>query len=194
MQERNPLEPPKETNCGQLEFKEREETAMREALNRIARYADTKKSNVLVMIDQVNEKSRIQRLPAMYAHILGRSSEHPEMRRLIEPPMHIDSELSTNIQFADWICALVKRAIDYQLVEDSRYHWVPEAQQLKSARGLFTYESKIHLHQHTINDLNHSDILNSERSLFDSTRSSSLDKENMQKLERIRAATFKSSN
>lgn len=37
----------------------------------------------------------------MYAHILGRSSEHKEMRRIIEPPMHLDSELSTNIQFAD---------------------------------------------------------------------------------------------
>ena len=100
--EEKPLGTPKETNCGPDEFKGREESAMRESLNRLARAADANDESVLVLMDQINEKSRKRRLPAMYAHILGRASWHEEMRRIVEPPMHIDSQLSANIQFADW--------------------------------------------------------------------------------------------
>ena len=76
------------------------------------------------MIDQINEKTRLDRLPRMYSHILGRAGDCPEMRRIVEPPMHIDSQLSSGIQLADWIAASVTRAIDYQLVEHSRHAWV----------------------------------------------------------------------
>lgn len=177
--EENPKGSPKETKCGPDEFKEREETAMRETLNRIARHADYYSSNVLVMMDQINEKSRVQRLSIMYAHILGRASAYPEMRRIVEPPMHIDSQLSTNIQPADWVCALVKRAIERQLVADSRYHWIASTTQLYAARGLFTSESKLHLHHRAICDLNHSEILYPARPLLDSLPGGALDAENM---------------
>lgn len=192
--EEKPKGSPKDTNCGPAEFSMREETAMRETLNRIARHADLRDSRVLVMMDQINEKSRIQRLPTMYAHILGRASEHREMRRIIEPPMHIDSSLSTNIQFADWICSLAKRAIEYQLVKDSRYHWIPVAKELFAARGSFTYESKLRLHERDVDDLNHSAILYSDRPLFDSIPDGTLHEENMRKLDQVRAATIKHSN
>ncbi|WBT08705.1 DUF3800 domain-containing protein [Corynebacterium sp. SCR221107] len=192
--EEKPIGSPKETNCGPAEFRMREETAMRETLNRIARHADFHDSRVLVMMDQINEKSRIQRLPTMYAHILGRASEHREMKRIIEPPMHIDSGLSTNIQFADWICSLAKRAIEFQLVEDSRYNWIPKAKQLSTARGSFTYESKLRLHFRAVDDLNHSEILYPTRPLFDSIPSGTLHEENMRKLARVRAATLRDLN
>lgn len=87
-----PLGTPKQTS---LDVVSRETNAMQETLNRIARYADSEEQNVLVMIDQINEKSRAERLPRMYSHILGRASEHREMRRIVEPPMHIDSQLSS---------------------------------------------------------------------------------------------------
>lgn len=108
-----PLGTPKQTG---LDTEERETRAMQEALNRIARHAESCDSNVMVMIDQINEKTRAQRLPRMYGHILGRAAEYPEMRRIIEPPMHIDSVLSSNIQFADWVAACVNRCIDFQLI------------------------------------------------------------------------------
>ncbi|CAB0889220.1 hypothetical protein FRC0393_02152 [Corynebacterium diphtheriae] len=192
--EEKPIGTPKATNCGATEFRDREETAMRETLNRIARHADYEDSRVLVMMDQINEKSRIQRLPAMYAHILGRASEHQEMRRIVEPPMHIDSQLSTNIQFADWICSLAKRAIEYQLIEDSRYSWVSTAEALTPARGSFTYESKLRLYHRAIDDLNHSSILRPTRPLFNSKINQTLDEENRRKLEKVRAATIKEAN
>lgn len=95
---------PKQTN---LDPAERETRAMQETLNRIARHAESQDTNVMVIIDQINEKTRAERLPNMYGHILGRASDYPEMRRIIEPPMHVDSQLSANIQFADWVAACV---------------------------------------------------------------------------------------
>lgn len=72
--EEKPLGTPKQTR---LEADEREIRAMRETLNRLARYAEHHDQNLLVMIDQVNEKSRAARLPRMYGHILGRAADHP---------------------------------------------------------------------------------------------------------------------
>ena len=63
-----------------------EAQAMEECLNRLARHADGRHENILVMIDQINEKTRAGRLPKMYSHILGRANQHPEMRRIVEPP------------------------------------------------------------------------------------------------------------
>lgn len=182
-----PIGTRKETNCGPAEMLEREQHAMKEALNRIARYADREQRSVMVMMDQINEKTRKQRLADMYAHIFGRASQFEEMRRILEPPMHIDSELSSNIQFADWISALVKRAIEYQLVEDSRYSWIPDAEKRISATGKFTYDSKLHLYQRATADLHHSDIMYRDRPVL---QIGSIATRNAEKLDRVRRASF----
>nr|WP_227659106.1 MULTISPECIES: DUF3800 domain-containing protein [unclassified Corynebacterium] len=160
---------------------------MHESLNRLARHADSRQKNLLVMMDQINEKSRKQRLPEMYAHILGRASKHEDMHRILEPPMHIDSQLSANIQFADWIAALTKRAIEYQLVQGSRYSWIAKSSLSKVTRGVFTYESKLHLHKRVVDDINHSNILSSHQPVLESITQS---EENRKKLENIRRASF----
>lgn len=184
-----PIGTPKETNTGSTEIVERESEAMRETLNRIARHAEYCDEPVMVMMDQINEKSRKQRLPQIYSHILGRAAEHEDMKRIIEPPMHIDSELSSNIQFADWIAAFTKRAIDYQLVKNSRYKWLPDSKPSQAARGAFTYESKLRFYQRSLNDINHANILNSERTLYPSQ--STMTAENIKRLEQVRKASFK---
>ena len=158
-----PLGTPKQTV---LDVVVRETAAMRETLNRLSRHAESQQHNILVMIDQINEKTRAERLPTMYSHILGRASAFPEMRRVIEPPMHIDSELSANIQFADWIAACVGRAIDYQLIENSRYRWVTEHRWLSHLFGSFTKESKLHLAHRAVSDLHHSDLFQHTRPLY----------------------------
>ncbi len=121
---------------------------------------------MLIIIDQVDEKTRRSRLMDMYAHILGRAVQFPEMRRIVEPPMHVDSELSTNVQFADWVAACVSRAIAYQLTQQPRHRWIVRSSTAAAVRGAFTYESKLHLHQRSIADLNHSEIFREERPLF----------------------------
>lgn len=164
---------------------------MRESLNRLARAADSRDEPILIMMDQINEKSRKQRLPGMYAHIFGRAHEHSEMRRIVEPPMHIDSQLSANIQFADWVCALVKRAIEYQLVEDSRYQWIAETQAFKSLFGGFTHESKLQLYDRDLPDIHHSQIMKSVRPVFDARGNVVSSLANRNKLERVRRASFR---
>lgn len=158
-----PVGTPQQTS---LDTEARESAAMQETLNRIARHADVAGNHVMVVIDQINEKTRSQRLPNMYGHILARAGQYPEMRRIIEPPMHVDSQLSANIQFADWVAAAVTRAIDYQLVETSRYTWITQPERLQSVRGSFTYESKLHLWNRSVDDPNHSQIFHRERCLF----------------------------
>lgn len=113
-----PVGTPKQTG---LDPVVRESQAMAETLNRLARYADREGDHLLVMIDKINEKTRVERLSSMYGHIFSRAADHPEMRRIVEPLMHIDSKLSANIQFADWVAACVTRAIDYQLVRTSHH-------------------------------------------------------------------------
>ncbi|MFD2759363.1 DUF3800 domain-containing protein [Gulosibacter faecalis] len=145
---------------------DRERDAMSETLNRIARHSDYCGQNVMVMIDQINETTRAKRLPNMYGHILGRAAQHQEMRSIVEPPMHVDSQLSANIQFADWVAAAVTRAIDYQLIENSYYSWVTDKKKLKTPFGAFTHESKLHLHHRSVSDLNHSEVFSRERKLY----------------------------
>jgi hypothetical protein len=158
-----PLGTPKQTS---LDTEARETAAMREALNRIARHANSQGKNVMVIIDQINEKTRAARLPTMYGHILGRAAEYPEMKRIIEPPMHVDSVLSSNIQFADWVAACVTRALDYQLLQEPKYRWVATSRALDAVRGSFTHESKVHLWRRALVDLNHSEIFRAERPLY----------------------------
>lgn len=147
-----------------LDVEQRETAAMRETLNRLCRHADSQDSNLMVLIDQINESQRTKRLPNMYGHILSRAAERQEMLRVVEPPMHVDSILSANIQFADWIAAAVSRAVDFQLIEESLYSWVPS--QFGALRGAFTLESKLHLHQRSIDDLLHSAIVSNARPLY----------------------------
>lgn len=142
-----------------------ERLAMEEVLNRICRTSDKRDGNVLFMIDAINEDQRAKRLPNMYAHVLGRAKDRPEMRRAVEPPMHIDSELSASIQFADWVAALLGRAVEYQLLADPTCRWVGE--ELWTLKDeIFTKESKLHfLAQRSIGDLYTWDLLKREKPL-----------------------------
>ena len=98
-QDEKPKGTPKQVSLDQDSVERR---AMEEVLNRVCTEADSHNENVMFMIDAISEDQRSKRLPNMYAHILGRAADRPEMRRAVEPPVHIDSELSASIQFADW--------------------------------------------------------------------------------------------
>lgn len=181
-----PIGTPKQTK---LDTDARETAAMRETLNRLARHTqNTDKECLLVMIDQINEKTRIDRLQQMYRHILGRASTFPEMKLIVEPPMHVDSQLSANVQFADWVAAYITRAIDYQLINMSRYKWITDEQIMPALRGSFTSESKLHLWQRSVDDLHHSQILNPIRSIHPQAHGRLLGTEYARELRKIKAA------
>lgn len=151
---------------------ERQNAAMKETLNRIARHAHNSNREAMIIFDAVNEKERVDHVSRAYSHIYSRAVSNNEMEAIIEPPMHVDSKLSTNIQFADWVAAFTSRAIDWQLINNSRFQWVTESKQNSSVIGHYTSESKLHiLPQRGMNDIHHSDIFKSHRPLLDGTNS-----------------------
>ena len=86
------------------------------------------------------------------------------MRRLIESTMHVDSKLSANVQFADWVAAAVRRAFEYQLIEDSPFSWVPTAFE-DLTRSKLTIESKLYFSRSRggVRELHNSGIFARER-------------------------------
>lgn len=185
---------PKQTNLDKLARRDR---ALREMTNRLARYANSQQEQILIMMDAVQEKERKSSVQTMYAHILGRASAYSEMHRLVEPPMHIDSELSSNIQLADWIAGLVGRAINYQLVKESRYEWVSEDKHFPALYKAFTHESKLELHSRSVDHIHHYEVMHKRRRLYPTpnghTIGGQIDEERMDKMRRIAEATAQKS-
>ena len=118
---------------------------LHQALNRLCTYAERHGENLIVIMDTENEKERVVQVQNSYAHVFNRTADpdHGEMRRLIESTMHVDSKLSANVQFADWVAAAVRRAFEYQLIEDSPFCWVPTAFE-DLTRSKLTIESKLY--------------------------------------------------
>ena len=127
---------------GLLEFKW---GCLHQALNRLCTYAERHGENLIVIMDTENEKERVVQVQNSYAHVFNRTADpdHGEMRRLIESTMHVDSKLSANVQFADWVAAAVRRAFEYQLIEDSPFCGVPTAFE-DWTRSKLTIESKLY--------------------------------------------------
>jgi hypothetical protein len=153
--------------------------------------------DLIVVFDQINEKERKEKLHTMYGHIFGRSQDFPEMRRIIEPPMHLESALSANVQFADWIAGLFGRAIDYQLLSDSSYRWVTDKNRLKfplqygQTTEVFVYESVLHLFERApgCERITNSQLLNTNRLLYPADRGSVIDDSMAEKMRRVYQAT-----
>jgi hypothetical protein len=116
--------------------------ALKQAIDRICSYAESENQDVLIIVDSITEKTRVELVGDMYAHIYSR--RRGEMKRIVEAPLHIESKLNSGVQFADWICALVARATAFQLVEGSQFGWAAQHFR-RSLTQAFTYESKIHL-------------------------------------------------
>lgn len=166
---------------------QRERNALTESVNRLCRHADRQSQRLLILMDQVNERHRWEQVQATYAHIFARSREFREMKAVIEPPMHVDFTLSANVQFADWVAGAVNCAVDRQLIENSRYMWIPEALREAMTRTI-TNESKLHLWQSSLPDLNHIDIFKEARPVIDRLRNASMSPEDRRKLEKVKHA------
>lgn len=182
-----PLGTPKQVK---LDPEATEKAALQETLNRLCTFADGKNQNLMVIFDQINETSRRERTSRMYAHIFSRSAEHSEMKRILEPPMHLDSSISANIQFADWFAATVFRAVDNQILRASPYAWLPR--ELRDPlRGTITHESKLRLWQSSMDDIHHIHLFDRERPLFASDaayRLTDRDPDTALKLQRIKSS------
>ena len=172
---------------GLLEFKW---GCLHQALNRLCTYAERHGENLIVIMDTENEKERVVQVQNSYAHVFNRAADpdHGEMRRLIESTMHVDSKLSANVQFADWVAAAVRRAFEYQLLEDSSFDWVPTAFE-DLMRRKPTIESKLYLSHSRggVRDLHNSDIFARERPALAMSISQRLSPEDRIRMEEAKA-------
>lgn len=132
--------------------------ALKEAINRLCTHAEREDQDILLIMDAITDKSRREIVAEMYAHIFSRSrdAEHPEMKRIVDAPLHIESSLNASIQFADWICALIGRFSHWQLVPSSPFAWA-ETHFAETLQQKFTYESKLFLSSGA--SIHHSELL-----------------------------------
>lgn len=167
-----------------IKREERTLECLSEAINRLCTYAENQDQNILLFQDMINENERFQQVKRSYAHIYSRIKEHQEMLRILEAPAYIDSKLSTNIQCADWIAALISRACDYQLIRDSSYKWVGDTF-FKHLHGKFTYESTLQFHRRSIPNIHNIKILDRNRPHFNTL--TGMSPENLQRLQQVHA-------
>jgi hypothetical protein len=167
-----------------LDSEKLEQVAMMETVNRLSRNADKNNENVMFLIDAISEDRREKKLPNMWGHILSSSASRPEMRRAIEPPMHVDSVLSAGIQFADWVAAIINRAVEYQLRVDDDCKWVGKAL-WPLRQTLFTAESTLRLlPDRSVRNVNNWRLL-SKTGLLIGTDIHGLDPETAEKMEQL---------
>ena len=180
----------KDSLCQKQGFLEFKWSCLHQALNRLCTYAENQRDDLIVIMDAENEKERVVQVQNSYAHVFTRAADpdHGEMRRLIESTMHVDSKLSANVQFADWVAAAVRRAFEYQLLEDSPFSWVPTAFE-ELMRGRLTNESKLYLSHSRggVRDLHNADIFARERPALAMSISLRLSPEDRTRLEEAKA-------
>ena len=165
-------------------IEERTLQCLAETINRLCTHADYKNQNILLFQDMINESQRKAQVARSYANIYARMKEHQEMRRILEAPAYIDSDLSSNIQCADWIAALIGRACNYQLNPSSPYAWVGDTFR-EQLRGSFTYESTLQFHARGIENIRHSELLSHSRPFLKA--SPQLSEDDRRKLQLIHA-------
>lgn len=97
--------------------------ALKQALKYLANYAEKRDEELLVMLDSVTAKMR-QDIAAQLGKYIY-SSKDKAMRRIVEIPMQIESNLYGTTQFADWIAAVVTRTTHYHFAPGSEFSWAP---------------------------------------------------------------------
>jgi hypothetical protein len=103
---------------------ERSAHALRQVLTRLSWHAESLDRNIMIVLDSVDDKPRIEAVSVMASFIY--SNGNNALRRVVEAPMQVESHLYATIQFADWLCALLGRAAHFQFVENSQFGWAPE--------------------------------------------------------------------
>ena len=131
---------------------ERSAHHLRQILIRLSREAKRSETHIFVVLDSTDTKPRKKAVEAMASFIYARSSPE-EVKRVVEAPMQVESQLYGSIQFADWICALLSRMSHHEFVEGSEFGWAAEKFGPELLGVIATQNSKIHVAGNTTSDL-----------------------------------------
>jgi len=94
------------------------------AVRYLASYADRQGERIMIFMDAVDDSPRLEAVQRIGGFIYKASE--PALKRVVEVPMQLESKHYGNVQFADWIAAIVSRASDYHLVPGSEFSWAPK--------------------------------------------------------------------
>lgn len=99
-------------------------STLREAIKRIDQHCEQTNSHFLIVMDQHEIRHKIVASASM--EMFGEAGR----KRMIEPPIEVESHLYQTLQYADWICGLIGRL--------AQYHYDPEVHaQLKKVEEYF---------------------------------------------------------
>ncbi|WP_427869864.1 DUF3800 domain-containing protein [Leucobacter luti] len=88
-------------------------------------YAERKGRNLTVLLDQGGPMPREDAITHMASFIY--SAKEPEMKRIIEVPMQLESHRYGAMQYADWLCAITSRTVHYHFTDSDEFAWAPGA-------------------------------------------------------------------
>lgn len=80
-------------------------STLRESIKRLNQFCETRNSHFQLILDQTEDKLREKAVEVSGLAMFGEMAA----RKLIEPPMQIESHLYQTLQCADWICGLIGR-------------------------------------------------------------------------------------
>lgn len=104
---------------------DRTRQVLTETIRHLCRYADRRAQNLTVLLDKGGPMPREDAITALATFIYG--NHDPQMRRIIEVPMELESHRYGAVQFADWLCAILSRASHYHLTQSDEFNWAPHA-------------------------------------------------------------------
>ncbi len=98
---------------------------LREAIKRLDRFCNRRKSLFMIVLDEQNDREFREEIVADASREMFGGARRA---RMIEPPIQAESHLFQTLQCADWICGLVGRVGCYQALpaEYPDLIWVPK--------------------------------------------------------------------
>lgn len=93
------------------------------AVRQLASFADRKGERIMIFLDAVDTAPRLEAVQVLGGYIY--KATEPALRRVVEVPMQLESKHYGNVQYADWIAAIVSRASDFHLAPGSEFVWAP---------------------------------------------------------------------
>ena len=98
---------------------ERYDHAMKQLIKRI-HWDLPEEENLLMILDKQGDRERLE----IFAGAASFMFSNSDAKRLLEPPMEVESHLYQTVQCADWICALLGRIAAYKFdPEFSEFQW-----------------------------------------------------------------------
>ncbi len=85
--------------------------AINESIKRLNDYCEARNSNIFIVLDQIDDDLRKSGVERSSKAMFGLDN----CKRLIEPPVQVESHLYQTLQCADWFCGLMGRLFAYEL-------------------------------------------------------------------------------